>query len=136
MNGLYLPLKYLHVGLALLSLGGFILRGAWMAAGSRLLQARWVKIAPQVVDTLFLLSGLGLAFLLAQHPFVDGWLTAKVLGLLGYILFGILALKRAPTRTLRLASFAAALACFAYIVGVAVAHDPASWWALRGGGTG
>ncbi|HEV8096842.1 MAG TPA: SirB2 family protein [Burkholderiales bacterium] len=56
-------------------------------------------------------------------PFVHGWVTAKVLALLAYIGLGVLAL-RGRTSTVRGAAFGAALAVAAYIVAVAVTHDP------------
>lgn len=127
MSSLYLPLKYAHVTLALISLAGFLLRGAWMVVRPEMLQRRWVRIAPHVVDTLLLAAAIALTVLLSQYPFVQPWLTAKVIGLVGYIAFGALALRRAPTMGLRIVSFIAALLCFAYIFGVARAHHPASW---------
>jgi len=121
---LYLALKAVHVGCAILSIAGFALRGVLMLRGSPLLAARFVRVAPHVVDSLLLASAFWLAALLGQYPFVEGWLTAKVLALVAYIVLGALALKRARSKTLRAAAFAAALATAAYIVSVAISHDP------------
>jgi uncharacterized membrane protein SirB2 len=109
-----------------LSLGGFAVRGGLMMAGSPWLQSRFARIVPHVVDTILLASGLAAAAMLRQYPFVDGWLTAKVLGLLAYIGFGTMALKRARTRAQRIAFFALALLAAGYIVGVAFTKD-AAW---------
>ena len=119
-------LKAVHVGSALLSVAGFVLRGVWMLQDSPLLRARATRILPHVVDTLLLVSAIALALRIAQYPFVHAWLTAKVLALLAYIVLGSLALKRGRTRRARGFAFAAALGVFLYIVAVAITRNPAA----------
>ena len=116
----YTLLKYLHLACVVLSGGGFVLRGAWMMRGSPMLARRWVRVAPHVVDTALLASAIALAVMIGQYPLVHGWLTAKVLGLLAYIVLGTIALKRGRTRGVRVAAFGGALLVFAYIVAVAI----------------
>lgn len=120
-------LKVLHVSCAALSLALFLLRGNWMLLDSPLREARWTKVVPHVVDTVFLLSGIALAMRIGQYPFVQPWLTAKVLGLVAYIILGSVAIKHGRTRVIRATAFVAALAVFAYIVGVARSRNPWSW---------
>jgi uncharacterized membrane protein SirB2 len=120
----YLSLKHFHMGCAALSGSLFLLRGVWMMRASSMLQRRWVRVAPHVVDTLLLASALGLAIWSHQYPGQQPWLSAKVLALLGYIVLGSIALKRGRTTGQRQAAFAAALALFAYIVSVAVTKRP------------
>ncbi|HLS86823.1 MAG TPA: SirB2 family protein [Burkholderiales bacterium] len=120
----YLLVKHLHVACVAISIAGFAGRGALMLAGSPLLQARIVRIAPHVVDTVLLASAGWLAWFLGQYPFVHGWLTAKVLGLVAYIVLGSIALKRGRTKAVRAAAFAAALAAVLYVVSVALTRDP------------
>ena len=129
----FLWLKVVHVGSVVLSGAGFIARGALMLRGSPLLRARFVRVAPHVVDTVLLASAVWLAWLMRVAPFVDGWITAKVLGLVAYVVLGTVALKRGRTPQVRAAAFAAALATFAYIVTVAITHDPRGPLALFGG---
>jgi len=129
----FLWVKLVHVGSVVLSGAGFVARGALMLRASPLLQARFVRVAPHVVDSVLLASAIWLAWLVRVAPFVDGWISAKVLGLLAYIVLGTIALKRGRTRRVRVAAFAAALATFAYIVTVAIAHDPRGPLALFGG---
>jgi len=117
-------LKAIHVGSAMLSITGFVLRGIWMLQGSPLLKARATRILPHVVDTLLLGSAIALALRVAQYPFVHAWLTAKVLALLAYIVLGSIALKYGKTRRVRVLSYGLALAVFLYIVLVAVTHSP------------
>lgn len=119
MPATYTLLKYLHVGSVALSGAGFMLRGAWMLRGSPMLARRWVRITPHLVDTALLASAIALALMSGQYPLAQGWLTAKVLGLIAYIALGTIALKRGRTRGIRIAAFCGALLVFAYIVAVA-----------------
>jgi uncharacterized membrane protein SirB2 len=119
------PLKTLHVSCAVLSVSGFILRGAWMWRGSPWLKARITRILPHVIDSLLLAAGIGLAVRAGQYPFVNTWLTAKFVALILYIALGSIALKRGRTRRTRLLAFGAALAVFLYIIAVAVTRSAA-----------
>jgi uncharacterized membrane protein SirB2 len=120
----YLAIKHLHVTCAALSGSLFLLRGYWMLRRPALLQQRWVRIAPHIIDTTLLGSALTMVFLSAQYPFVLPWLTAKIVALIAYIVLGSIALKRGKSRQVRLAALVAALLTFAYIVGVALTRNP------------
>lgn len=129
----FFPLVWMiHVGSVVLSVSGFVARGALMLARSPLLATRFVRVAPHVVDTLLLASALWLAWAIGQYPFVNGWLTAKVLGLVAYIVLGSVALKRGRSRRVRALAFVAALATVGYIVSVAITHDARGVFALLG----
>lgn len=123
----YLVVKHLHMTCAALSGAGFLLRGFWMWRDSPMLQAKWVRIVPHMIDTLLLGSAITLAVISAQYPFQQAWLTAKVLGLLAYIGFGTVALKRGRTKGVRLAFLGLAIAAFAYIISVALTRNPYLW---------
>ncbi len=77
-----------------------------------------------MVDTLLLASAIWMAVASRQYPFVEGWLTAKVIALLAYIGLGTIALSRGRTKRARAIAWLLALAVFGYIVGVALARDP------------
>jgi len=123
----YLLLKYVHVTAVATSFVLFFLRGIWMMQASGRLSARWVRVVPHVVDTVLLASAITLAVLTAQYPFVQSWLTAKVLALLAYIVVGSIALRRGPTRRTRIVAWVMALAVFGYIVAVARTHSVLPW---------
>ena len=123
----YNLLKHAHVATVTITFVLFVTRGIWMWFESLRLQAKWVKILPHVNDTILLASGIGLAVLLGQYPFVDGWLTAKLLALLAYIVLGTIALKRGKTKPVRLTAFFLALAVLAYLVAVAMTHQVLPW---------
>ena len=116
----YLAVKHLHITCAAVSGSFFILRGIWKMQGSSRLQQRWVRILPHLVDTLLLASALLMVFWSGQYPFQQGWLTAKVLALLAYIVLGTVALKRGKTPLIRGLAFVAAIAVFGYILAVAL----------------
>lgn len=120
----YLFLKYVHVSCVILSGCGFVLRGVWMLADSPLLRQRWVKVFPHVVDTALLASAIALAIISSQYPLAQSWLTAKVIGLIAYIVCGAIALKRGKTKKVRAVFFVVALLIFAYIVLVALNRSP------------
>lgn len=129
---MYFAVKHLHVTCVVLSAAGFLLRGVWMLSGSPLLQHRLTRVLPHLVDSLLLLSALTLAVMIAQYPFVAGWVTAKVIGLLAYIGLGTVALKRGRTVAGRALAFAAALVVYAWIVSVALTKEVAGFLALAG----
>tara|TARA_R110000782_G_scaffold106922_4_gene195273 strand:- start:967 stop:1362 length:396 start_codon:yes stop_codon:yes gene_type:complete len=123
----YLTIKFLHLVMAALSISGFAVRGYWMMTRSEYLSNRIVRIAPHVIDTVFLVSGIWLAVTLSINTFAQPWLLAKILGLVAYIVLGTIALKRGPTMPVRVVAFVGALLAFAYIVGAALLKSPASW---------
>ena len=121
---LYLTLKHLHITCVIISGLGFFLRGVGAMLDSPLIRQRWVRTVPHVVDTVLLASAISMAVLTAQYPFVQSWLTAKVLGLLVYILCGVMALRQGSSKRSRAVFFVAALATYGYIVSVALRHHP------------
>jgi len=120
---MYMALKHTHLLLVALSLSLLLLRFFLSLKGSPLLQRKFLKIAPHVVDTLLLLSAVGLMLTISQYPFVSPWLTEKLFGVLAYIALGVMALKG---RTVLLRSFglAGALGWLVLVVKVAVTKQP------------
>ena len=123
----YILLKFLHIFFVVSSYTLFFLRGIWSLNDSVIMQKRWVKTLPHVVDSFLLLSALSLAFTIHQYPFVNAWLSAKVTALLLYIGLGFIALRNGTNKTIRLAAWLAAQATFAYIVLVAITQNPYPW---------
>jgi uncharacterized membrane protein SirB2 len=120
----FAALKAIHIATVAISYALFFVRGIWMLTGSPLLERRWVRVVPHVNDTVLLAAAIWMAVILGQYPGTQGWLTAKVAGLVAYIGLGMVALRRGRTRRVRLASWIAAQLVFAYIVAVAFTHDP------------
>lgn len=101
-----------------------------MLADSPLANHVAVKRLSYVIDTLLLGAAVALTMIIHQYPFVQAWLTAKVLLLVVYIVLGVFALRRGRTRRVRALCFVAALAVFAFIISVAIAHSPLGFFAL------
>lgn len=125
----YLLVKHLHVTCVVISVCLFILRGTFELLSQPWRQWRLLRVAPHIVDTVLLGSALWMAWRIGQYPFVNGWLTAKMLALVMYILLGGRALGRNTPQVQRLPFFAAALLSVGYIVGVALTRSP-SWGLL------
>ncbi len=123
--------KFIHVSTVILSYMLFWTRGLWMIQDPVRLQRRWVRTVPHVIDTLLLASGITLAVLIHQYPLVDGWLTAKLVGLIAYIGLGLVALRLGRRRGTRIAAWIAAQGVFFYIVAVAVSRNPLPFSALH-----
>lgn len=120
----YSLLKAVHVTCVVSTFALFFARGLLMLADSPLLRSRLLRIAPHVIDTLLLASAIGMAAASRQYPFVEGWLTAKLIALFAYIGLGSIAISRGRTRRARAIAWLLALAVFGYIVSVALTRDP------------
>ncbi len=127
---MYLTIKTIHMICALASFTGFLFRAYLMVIESKWLNHKLVLVAPHVIDTLFLLSGVTMAFMVNFGLFSQLWLTMKIALLMLYLLFVGIALNRGKTRQIRIACFFLAVGTFLYIVGVAVHKSPAGWLAL------
>lgn len=120
----YPQIKFVHITCVVLSGSLFALRGGMMLGGSEHVYHPALRYLSYLIDTTLLGAGVLLTLILHQYPFVQGWLTAKVLLLAAYIVLGVFALRRGRSRASRAAYLAAALTVYLCIVGIAVAHDP------------
>lgn len=116
-------LKSFHITLAYLTTVGFVLRGLWSIVDSPLRKEGWVRVAPHVIDTLLLAAGVTMAISIGAS-LTSGWLGAKLLGLLCYIGFGMVAM-RASARPVKVAGFVLALCAAGYMF--AVAFTRSAW---------
>jgi uncharacterized membrane protein SirB2 len=124
MANYYLLLKHIHITFAVLTFISFSLRGFWMIRESPLLHRKLIRVLPHVIDTILLISAIAMVFIMHMSPFAQSWLSAKILALLVYIILGTIALKRGPTKPIRIISFVGALLVFSYIVYVAMTKTP------------
>ncbi|TAN27685.1 MAG: regulator SirB [Castellaniella sp.] len=122
----YLPIKNLHMTAVGLSILFFVIRAYWSITGSALLQHRVVRIVPHIVDSVLLICGVILAMMIGPN---QPWILTKIILLVFYIGVGTIAIKRGRTPTTRLVAALVGVAIFIYIVGVAIRHDSASWFA-------
>ncbi|AWN15745.1 SirB2 family protein [Salinisphaera sp. LB1] len=128
IDAYYDAIKTVHVTCVALSGSLFASRALWVLLSKRALW-RWLRVLPHLIDTLLLASGLTLAFLIHQYPFLNSdWLTAKVIGLIVYIALGVAVFRGRQTGT-RAVTGLMALIVFAYIVSVAFSKQPAGFLA-------
>lgn len=129
----YLALKQAHVALALVSIAGFAVRWHWKRTGHWLAATRAVRILPHLVDTLLLAAGVAMAVQIGQYPLTHPWLTAKIAGLLIYILLGITAMRARRGSRTSLVAFIAALLVFGWIA--SIARSKSAWGFIQWFGT-
>lgn len=129
MGTLYVAMKHSHLLLVGVSLLFFIVRGVALLMQAGWLQQKWAKISPHVIDTFLLASGITLTIISQQYPISDNWLTAKMVFLVGYILFGIKMMKT-NSLMLRRSYFAAAIICIIMMITIARTHHPLGLFSL------
>jgi len=120
----YLAAKYLHVTCVTLSITGFAVRFVLTTRSSPLMTHPFARVAPHINDTVLLGAAVAMLVMAGIDPLQATWLRAKILGLLVYVLLGIVALRRARTTFGRSLAFAAAVLSFAYLVSVALMKTP------------
>jgi uncharacterized membrane protein SirB2 len=125
----YPLLRTLHIGFVFCSGALFALRGAAVLAGARWPMTPAARVAAVCVDTGIVAAALALLAALHLNPFTTPWIATKLALLVVYVVLGTFALRRARTRRGRAGFYAAALGTFAFMLGVALAHDPHGWFA-------
>jgi uncharacterized membrane protein SirB2 len=133
----YPALRLAHISLVLASGTLFALRGLAVLQGQAWAMQRAVRMLSYGIDTALLGAALLLLAILSLNPFTTSWLLTKLGLLLVYIGLGSMALKRARTRSARLAGYLAALLCYGFMLSVALTHSPLGalrWLGLSGHG--
>lgn len=133
MTASYPEIRSVHVAAVALSGSLFLLRGAAALLGARWPHATAVRRVSQAIDTVLLAAALALVAILPAGHFANHWLSVKLARVVAYVALGMLALRPGRPRHVRALGFAAALATFALIVGIAIARDPLGWWRLLAG---
>lgn len=120
----YLILKHLHMTCALLSIAGFVLRGALYLRREPASRGKLLRIAPHVIDTVLLASAIGLLMVLNLSPLGTPWVMAKILALLAYIGLGLVAFRFGKTLGVQRLAFGLALLTAVYLLAVARLKTP------------
>ncbi|TAN04996.1 MAG: regulator SirB [Rhodanobacteraceae bacterium] len=124
MAAWFLQILWLHIGCVIASGSLFFIRGCMLLAGVRGANHVLLRSVSVVIDMTLLAAAVALTMIIHQYPFVQAWLTVKVILLVVYIVLGTFALKRGRTRAVRGGSFAAALAVYLFIISVAYTQNP------------
>jgi uncharacterized membrane protein SirB2 len=120
----YATIKLIHQTAVTLSVAGFFVRGAASLSGAQWVNTRAAKTVPHLVDSVLLLSALMLAWMLRLTPDRAPWLLAKIIGLVVYVVLGVVALRPGRPRAVRAAAWVGALLVVAWIVSVAITKNP------------
>jgi uncharacterized membrane protein SirB2 len=115
--------KHIHMTLALISISLFTLRFIWLLANSAKLQAKWVKIAPHIVDTLLLTLGIIMAVQYSINPIEQLWLGEKILAIFAYIFTGYYTLKLARNKTMRIIGYLGTMGWMMLIIRLAMTRE-------------
>lgn len=128
MMEFYPQIKLLHIVLVLLSGGVFALRGLCALLGMQWPRWGFVKWTSVVIDSVLLTAAAMLVTMLPHGMFANGWLTLKLVLVVVYIVLGILSMRATRAKSQRWLLFLAALATFAWIIGIARLHSPWAGW--------
>ena len=120
---MYMAYKHFHLLMVVLSVSFLLVRYAMSLKPAAILQTKFFKIAPHVIDTLLLVSAVLLMITLQQYPFVHAWLTEKLLAVLAYIALGVMAFK-GRTAAIRWLCFLGALGWLGLVLRVAITKQP------------
>jgi len=102
---MYILAKHLHLSLVITSVAFFAWRFYLVTKKSQMVDKKWLKVLPHVIDSLLLLSAIWLCFLIRQYPIADAWLSQKLLAVILYIVFGYYTLKKADSMRQRYVGF-------------------------------
>lgn len=106
---LYPAVKHTHMMFIALSVIFFIVRFVLHLRQSPIMEKKFVKVAPHIIDTFLLLSGITLCFMIQQFPMVDQWLTEKIICVVAYIVLGFMALKSNRNKLFKFFAFLGAI---------------------------
>jgi uncharacterized membrane protein SirB2 len=121
---MYAMLLKTHVILVGLSMFSFILRTSWAYYYPHLLANEIALKGHKVVTSLLLLSALFLCFSLGQYPFVDAWLTEKLVLLVLYVAAALMAFN--PRLVPKVRGIFVITACVSFVLMVIIAKTHSS----------
>lgn len=114
-------IKTIHLIFIFSSFISFTGRMALSVFKPTLLQNKLIKIAPHIIDTILLISGI---ILVIQGNWLEGeygWIISKFILLLGYVGFGVMAMRLKGIN--RWVGFVAAIICFIAIFITAITKN-------------
>lgn len=120
----YPEIRLVHVAAVVLSGGLFFLRGLALGLGQSWARAAPIRYFAYAVDTTWLTAAFMLMTVLDVYPFVQNWLTVKVLLLVVYVVLAFLALSGRRGRSTRLTLWSSALVIYLFVFTIARTHHP------------
>jgi uncharacterized membrane protein SirB2 len=95
---MYLALKNAHIIFIIISILLFNYRFLLKSLNKSIPKS--IKIIPHINDTFLLISGISMAYIVGFNPLENPWLMAKIIALVLYIVFGMLALKKSGIQSI------------------------------------
>ena len=102
-----------HSGIAYLALLIYVVRGVMMLANSSKTNSRGILAVASVITVMLFGLGIYLGFV-KQLSFADGFVLTKIIGLLLFVAFGVVALKQGLSKPVASILWLLGLAAFAY----------------------
>jgi len=115
-------IKLIHFTFILTSVISFSARFVLSFFKPEMLQNKFIKIAPHVIDTVLLISGVALVLQGGWLEGEFGWIVSKLTLLAGYIIFGVIAM-RVKNKGTRWVGFLAAMLCYVGIFIIAITKN-------------
>ncbi|AHF02038.1 invasion protein [Thiomicrospira aerophila AL3] len=116
---MYAGLLLLHKIAVLTSISVFFIRGLGVIYNREWVTRKPVKIVPHVIDTVLILSAVGIV-LVTPFAFSDPWILMKTFGVLVYVALSVVVFKVAKSRAQRALFWVLNLAVLFFLVAVAV----------------
>ena len=114
-------IKLIHVIFIIISFISFISRFALSKFKPDILQNKIIKIAPHVIDTILLISGVTLVL---QGNWLDGefgWIISKLILLFGYIALALVAMRSKGIN--QWLALLGAIFCYVFIFSIAITKN-------------
>lgn len=100
----------------------FFVRGIGTIFEKEWIGKKIFKIAPHIIDTLMLITGITLV-IMSGLSFTQDWILVKIVGVIAYVFFALMAFKKAKTRNARAMFWLGGLITLFYLVAVAKHHS-------------
>ncbi len=112
----------IHLVIGALALVVFVVRGIMMLAGSTAVNSRGMLSIAAVFTIIIFASGVYMGFV-AKLSFADGFMLSKIIGLLLFVAFGVIALKQGLSKPVASILWLLGLCSFiyTYLVGAKMA---------------
>ena len=127
----YPEIRLVHIYAVAASGALFLLRGLGLLRRARWAAGSELRYLGLTIDTVLLTAALMLTTILDLYPFVEPWVTVKLVLFVVYVVLGVIAFQEGPQNR-RVACWAGGLVAFAFAATVAVAHHPLGFLAMIG----
>jgi uncharacterized membrane protein SirB2 len=113
-----------HLGLVLLGFLSFLVRTYWGVTSSTLLKNALAFKVHKLLTLLMLVSAFALCFMVKQYPITHAWLTEKLVLLLAYVAFAMMAFRPYALAGQRYVLAGVACGLFVTMLFIARTHAP------------